>query len=192
MKVGNPRAPSGNIGRAELFGLAVWAFLLGLCVPVEGQQAKVPRIGFIAGTKGPVVATFQRALRDLGYTDGKNILIEYRYYEGRDDLIPPLVAELLQLKVDVLIVLTLPSIHEAKRATKTIPIVMVAGVDPVAEGLVDSFAQPGGNLTGVTRLFQELSGKRLELLRGDSSDDIAGRSAPDGGLCKLGPLIQTV
>ena len=88
---------------------------------------------------------------------------------------------------------TLPSIHEAKRATKTIPIVMVAGVDPVAAGLVDSFAQPGGYLMGATRLFQELSGKRLELLLGDCSDDIAGRSAPDGGLWqKSGRYIQTV
>ena len=159
--------------KKRILALALLAMPFALCsvllVPsftVHAQQlAKVPRIGFLAGTEGPSVRAFQRGLRDVGYTEGKNILVEYRYYEGKDDLIPSLVAEFVQLKVDVLIVLTISSIREAKRATKTIPIVMVAGVDPVATGLVDSLARPGGNLTGVTRLFQELSGKRLELFK---------------------------
>ena len=108
---------------------------------------------------------FQSGLRDLGYLDGKNIRIEYRYAEGSDERIRALVAELVQLKVDVLVTVPLPAIRAAKQATKTIPIVMVTTRDPVATGLIDSLARPGGNLTGVTRLTRELSGKRLELLK---------------------------
>jgi putative ABC transport system substrate-binding protein len=96
---------------------------------------------------------------------GKNILVEYRYSEGKSDRVPSLVAELVQLKVDVLVVESLPSIRAAKQATKTIPIVMVTTQDPVLTGLIDSLARPGGNLTGLTTLQRELSGKRLELLK---------------------------
>jgi len=108
---------------------------------------------------------FRQGLRELGYIEGKNILIEYRYAEGNLDRLPGLVAELVQLKVDVLIVINLPAIRAAKQATKTIPIVIVTSVDPVATGLVDSLARPGGNITGLTTLTRELSGKRLELLK---------------------------
>ena len=108
---------------------------------------------------------FRQGLRDLGYIEGKNILVEYRYIEGKRDRIPGLVAELVQLKVDVLVSGTLPAIRAAKQATKTIPIVMVTTMDPVATGLVDSLARPGGNITGLTRLTRDLSGKRLELLK---------------------------
>ena len=104
-------------------------------------------------------------MRDLGYVEGKNILIEYRYVEGKADRIPSLVAELVQLKVDVLVAASPPAIRAAKQATKTIPIVMVTTQDPVATGLVDSLARPGGNITGLTRLTRDLSGKRLELLK---------------------------
>jgi putative ABC transport system substrate-binding protein len=104
-------------------------------------------------------------LRDLGYIEGKNILVEYRYPEANVERIQNLVAELVQLKVDVLVVITLTSIQAAKQATKTIPIVMVTTQDPVASGLVDSLARPGGNITGLTRLTRELGGKRLELLK---------------------------
>ena len=97
--------------------------------------------------------------------EGKNILVEYRYAEGMEDRLPGLVAELVQLKVDVLIVPPLRAIRAAKQATKTIPIVMVTTADPVATGLIDSLARPGGNITGVTRFTAELSGKRLELLK---------------------------
>ena len=100
-----------------------------------------------------------------GYFDGKNTRIEYRYAEGNDERTRALVAELVQLKVDVLVTAPLPAIRAAKQATKTIPIVMVTTRDPVATGLIDSLARPGGNLTGVTRLTRELSGKRLELLK---------------------------
>jgi putative ABC transport system substrate-binding protein len=104
-------------------------------------------------------------LRDLGYTEGKNILIEYRYVEEKVDRIPSLVAELVQLKVDILVVGSPGAVQEAKRTTKTIPIVMVITQDPVAAGYVDSLARPGGNITGLTTLTRELAGKRLELLK---------------------------
>jgi putative ABC transport system substrate-binding protein len=104
-------------------------------------------------------------LRDLGYIEGKNILFEYRSAEGKPDRYPSLVAELVQLKVDVLVSPTPGVIRAAMQATKTIPIVMVTTVDPVADGFIDSLARPGGNVTGITRLTQELSGKRLELLK---------------------------
>ena len=151
--------------------LTLCALLLALCIPVDGQQpAKVPRIGYLSRTgdsknPGPQVEGFRQALRDLGYIEGKNILVEYRYIEGKFDSIPSLVAELVQLKVDVLVLGPLPAIRAAKQATKTIPIVMVTTQDPVAAGFVDSLARPGGNITGLTTLQRELSGKRLELLK---------------------------
>ena len=129
------------------------------------QPTKIPRIGFVAGTDGPSVGAFQRGLRDLGYIEGKTILIEYRFTEGNEDRTSSVVAEILQLKVDVLVSLQVPAIRAAKKATSTIPILMVIGGDPVALGLVDSLARPGGNVTGVTRLIRELSGKRLEILK---------------------------
>jgi putative ABC transport system substrate-binding protein len=145
--------------------------LLALPFPARAQQPKkIPRIGYVserstANNPGPRVEAFRRGLRDLGYIEGKNILVEYRYSEGKSDRAPSLVAELVQLKVDVLVVESLPSIRAAKQATKTIPIVMVTSQDPVATGLIDSLARPGGNLTGVTTLQRELSGKRLEILK---------------------------
>jgi ABC-type uncharacterized transport system substrate-binding protein len=113
----------------------------------------------------PGFEAFRQGLRDLGYTEGKSIQIEYRHAEGKLDRVPSLVAELVQLKVDVFVSGTLAAIRAAKQATKTIPIVMVTSVDPVATGLVDSLARTGGNVTGLTRLSRELSGKRLELLK---------------------------
>jgi putative ABC transport system substrate-binding protein len=133
----------------------------------EAQQPKkIPLIGFLAGSEGPSVGAFQRGLRDLGYIEEKNILIAYRYFEGNIDRIPTLVTELVQLKIDVLVVAgTLTGIRAATQATKTIPIVIVTTQDPVATGIVDSLARPGGNITGVTTLTRDLSGKRLELLK---------------------------
>jgi putative tryptophan/tyrosine transport system substrate-binding protein len=133
------------------------------------EPAKVPRIGYVSGTgdpsnPGPYVEALRQGLRDLGYIDGKNIVIEYRGAEGKLDRVPSLVNELVQLKVDVLVVPIPGAIRAAKQATKTIPIVMVSGVDPVADGLVDSLARPGGNITGLSTLSRELIGKRLELL----------------------------
>jgi ABC-type uncharacterized transport system substrate-binding protein len=115
-------------------------------------------------TPGSSIAIFRHGLRDLGYTEGKNVLIEYRSAEGKLDQVPSFVAELVQLKVDVLVSGNLPAIRAAKEATKTIPIVMILAVDPVTTGVVDSLARPGGNITGLARLRRDLSGKRLELL----------------------------
>jgi putative ABC transport system substrate-binding protein len=148
------------------------------------QQTKMPRIGFVSGdgsrsAPGPQVKAFQQALRDLSYVEGKNILVEYRYVEGKSDRIPNLVAELVKLKVDVLIVRAQPAIRAAKQATKTIPIVMVTTQDPVASGFINSLARPGGNITGITTLQRELSGKRLELLK-----DVVP------GLARVGVLIR--
>ena len=145
--------------------------LLAVAAGAEAQQAKkVPRIGYLSGAgdpsnPGPNVEAFRRGLQELGYIEGKNILVEYRYIEGKRDRVPSLVAELVQLKVDVLVSPNLPAIRAAKQATKTIPIVMVINWDPVAEGVIDSLARPGGNITGLSRLTRDLSGKRLELIR---------------------------
>ena len=152
-------------------GLAFGALLIAPSLSAHAQApAKVPRIGYLSPsgdpyTPGTHVEAFRQGLRDLGYVEGKNILVEYRYQEGKPDRRDNLVTELVQLKVDVLVLGSLPAIRAAKQATKTIPIVMVTTQDPVATGLVDSLARPGGNITGLTRLTRELSGKRLELLK---------------------------
>src|SRR6266542_1563384 len=154
----------------KVFCLALGALLLALSLPVEAQQpAKIPRIGYVSGTgdasdQGPYVEALRQGLRGLGYVEGKNFVIEYRGAAGKPDRTPSLVTELVELKVDVLVVPTAASIRAAKRATKTIPIIMVTQVDPVATGLVDSLARPGGNITGLATLQRDLSGKRLELL----------------------------
>jgi len=130
------------------------------------QPAKVPRIGYVrVGPENANDAAFLRGLQDLGYIEGKNILVEYRSIEGNRDRIPSLVAELVQLQVDILVSPNAPTILAAKQATRTIAIVMVVNTDPVASGLVDSLAHPGGNITGITRLTRDLSGKRLEVLK---------------------------
>jgi putative tryptophan/tyrosine transport system substrate-binding protein len=155
----------------KVFGVALCALLFAFCFSAAAQQpTKVPRIGYVTGSSVPTATTpdlnadaFRQGLRDLGYIEEKTILVEYRYAEGNLDRIPSLLGELMQLKVDVLV--TPVSILAAKQATKTIPIVMVTNQDPVAEGFVDSLARPGGNITGLTRLTRELSGKRLELLK---------------------------
>jgi putative ABC transport system substrate-binding protein len=147
--------------------------LLAVAGIVEAQQPeKVPRIGYVAQRNTPTAATpdqavdaFRQGLRELGYIEGKNMPAQYRYAEGSAERIRALVAELVQSKVDVIVAVPIQAILIAKQATKTIPIVMVTTRDPVATGLIDSLARPGGNLTGVTRLTRELSGKRLELLK---------------------------
>ena len=122
----------------KVIGVALCAMLFPLCVSAEAQQpAKIPRIGYVSGAgnasdPGPYVAALRQGLRDLGYVEGKNIVIEYRGAEGNVDRMPSLVAELVQLKVDVLVVPLRSAILAAKQATKTIPIVMVIGEDPVA------------------------------------------------------------
>ena len=151
----------------------IWVLIAVLVTAVSfaraQQSKKVPRIGFLSATSPSSISAlteaFRQGLREHGYVEGKNILIEYRYAEGKLDRIPSLVAELVQLKVDVLVTPAFPAIRAAKQATKTIPIVMLSNVDPVATGIVDSLARPGGNITGLARFTAELSGKRLELLK---------------------------
>jgi len=157
----------------KVFCVALYAMLLTLSFPVDAQQPqKIPRIGYLAQrntptptTPDPAADAFQQGLRDLGYLEGKTILVEYRYAEGSEDRLRALVAGLVQLKSEVIVSPTFQAIRVAKQATKAIPIVMVVTVDPVAAGLIDSLARPGGNVTGVTRLTRELSGKRLELVK---------------------------
>src|SRR4030095_2218782 len=157
--------------KASAASILVAMMLLAVPVIVEAQQpGKVPRIGYLTGSSPPTNPTpdlnadaFRQGLRDLGYVEGKNIVVEYRYLEGKENRNATFLAELLQLKVDVLVTISLSSIRAAKEATQTVPIVMVTNFDPVAIGLVDSLASPGGNLTGLTRFTRELSGKRLEL-----------------------------
>jgi putative ABC transport system substrate-binding protein len=146
------------------------ALLFALCTSAAAQQpAKVRRIGVVTGTGNPneagsSIKIFRQALQDLGYSEGKNILFEYRYTEGDRDRIPGIIAELMNLKVDILFSTQAIVVRAAKQATKTLPIVMAITPDPVAAGLVDSLARPGENITGLTFLTRELSGKRLELL----------------------------
>jgi putative tryptophan/tyrosine transport system substrate-binding protein len=155
----------------QIISFALSATLFALCLPVAAQQsAKVLRIGHVGvsgdlSSPSPNLESFRQGLRALGYIEGKNIEIESRYAEGKLDRLPSLVAELVQLKVDVFIIGTLVAIRAVKQATTTIPIVMVLSVDPVATGLVDSLARPGGNITGLTNLARDLSGKRLELFK---------------------------
>jgi putative ABC transport system substrate-binding protein len=157
--------------KTEIIAPVLCALLVALYVQAQAQQTRVARIGFLTGvdhtTGSARFEEFRRALRQLGYIEGKNITIEYRNSEGKGDRNPELAAELVRLKVDVIVVAAgLPVLQVVKSATVTIPIVMAGrGIDPVVAGLVKSLARPGGNVTGVTNLSRELGGKRLELLK---------------------------
>src|SRR4029453_10863063 len=147
--------------------ILVAVILLTVAVVTEAQQpTKVPRIGilFIGSRDQPHLESFKQGLREHGYTEGKNIAFEYRYAEGRQDQLPELAAELVQLKVDVIVVTADLSAEAATQAKKTIPIVVTTG-DPVAWGLAESLAKPGGNVTGLSAVLADLSGKRVEILR---------------------------
>jgi putative tryptophan/tyrosine transport system substrate-binding protein len=152
--------------------LALGAILLALCVSAEAQQPKkVPRIGYLSSsnpaTESARAEAIRLALRELAYIEGQTIAIEYRYAEGKRDRTPQLASEMVRLKVDIILVAGgAPVIRAAMNATKMIPIVMSGvGIDPVGQGLIESLARPGGNVTGVTILSRELGGKRLELLK---------------------------
>ncbi len=132
------------------------------------QPEKMPRIGYltIGSAAGQVSEAFLQGLRDLGYVDGKNVIIEYRGDpQRREDRLPEFAADLVRLKVDVIVALDPPAAHAAQNATKTIPIVIRSTADPVTAGFVSSLAHPGGNITGMTSISSELYGKRLELLK---------------------------
>jgi putative tryptophan/tyrosine transport system substrate-binding protein len=151
------------------FALSLVSALLSThCLRADAQQAgKIPRIGFVASTSPDDrnLQAFRQGLVDLGYIDGKNILVEYRHAQGKNERLPELTSELLQTKVDILISSSSPAILAAKKESRTTPIIMITTVDPVATGLVEDLARPGGNVTGLTRLTRDLSGKRLELFK---------------------------
>jgi putative ABC transport system substrate-binding protein len=155
------------------FFAALLSMTLASALAVASAQAqqptKIPRIGYLGGTSrsaNPVrPEAFRQGLRELGYVEGKNIVIEWRHHEGKLDRLPALAAELVRLKVDIIITGGPPAARAAKEATVTIPIVMTQVGDPVGSGFVASLARPGGNITGLSSLAPELSGKRLELLK---------------------------
>ena len=151
--------------KAKILVYALLALILTTVHLAEAQQApKIPRIGFGSGTGPDSTVEFRRGLRDLGYIEGKNILIEYRYAKGVAEF-PNLVAELVGLKVDVIVVTSTAAAQAAKNATITIPVIFTSVGDPVGTGIVASLARPGGNVTGFSNLSPELSGKQLELLK---------------------------
>jgi len=146
------------------------AVLLAAPLAVEAQQAgKVTRIGVLEPTSMALNAAnlgaFRQGLRELGYVEGQNFVVEYRSADGRGERFPDLAAELVRLKVDVILTRGTPAVIAAKNATRTIPVVMAASGDPVLSGVVASLARPGGNVTGLSAIVGEVSGKRLELLR---------------------------
>ena len=156
--------------KAAVLSILCAVVLLALAVIAEAQQpGKVPQIAVLVSASASAsvsrIHAFQQGLRELGYNEGKNIVVEYRYTEAKLDRLPELVAELVRLKVDVIVTDTSRAIDAAKNATKTIPVVFIGLTDPVGEGQVSSLAQPGGNLTGLSILAPELNGKRLELLK---------------------------
>jgi len=142
--------------------LALGLALAPLATDAE-QTGRVPKVGFLGGA--PFIQAFDQGLRELGYTDGQNIVIEQISWAGQDEELPTLAAELVRRKVDLLVAGTTPRALAARNATTTIPIVMVNVADPVATGLVVSLARPGGNVTGLSRVSLDLIGKNLELLR---------------------------
>jgi putative ABC transport system substrate-binding protein len=153
--------------RKTVISFALIALFYAFCLPVWAQQAKkVPRIGYLAGfSTNPRIDAFRQGLRELGYVEGKNIIIEWRYTEGKLDRLAELAAELVRLKVDVIVTSGSVTTRHAKEATSTIPIVMTQDPDPIGNGFVASLARPGGNITGLSNLNRELGGKRLELLK---------------------------
>ncbi len=162
----------GEMNERRLGSFALCVMLITLGFPAEAQQPKkVARIGYLSttdpATDSARVEGIRLALRELGYIEGQNIAMEYRYAEGKVDRAPEQAAELVRLKVDIIVVAAGDvTIQAAKNATKTIPIVMAGqGSDPVRAGHVESLARPGGNVTGLTALNTELGGKRLELLK---------------------------
>jgi len=163
--------PKSKIENIKWLGLSVIAFVLMVAVAVaEAQQpARVLRIGFLAVTSPSTISArieaFRQGLREFGYVEGKNIVIEYRYAEGKLDRLPALAAELMHLKVNIIVTASSTPTRATKEVTTTIPIVMANDTDPVDNGFVASLARPGGNITGLTSLAPELSGKRVELLK---------------------------
>jgi ABC-type uncharacterized transport system substrate-binding protein len=160
-----------SIQNLKWMGIVALAVTLAMCgARAEAQQPKrVPQIGYLGGSSLSAIPArieaFRQSLRELGYVEGKNIVIDWRWAEGKVDRLPALAAELVRLKVDVIVTGTPQATRSAKQATVTVPIVMAFDDDPVGSGFVASLARPGGNITGLSSLSPELSGKQLELLK---------------------------
>ena len=166
-----PRGLKSKIQNPEWAGLVAFVVALAICgaVAQAQQPAGIPRVGLLISSSAalslPRVEAFRQRLRELGYVEGNNIVIEYRYADGKRERLPELVAELVRLKVDVIVTVGAPAAEAAKKASGTIPIVLAGASDPVGTGLVSSLARPGGNITGLSNIAQDLDGKRLELLK---------------------------
>ena len=170
MRIGGQEKALGNYTKLHFIAYTVCTMLAALCFSAAAQPTTaLPRIARLSPSSAtvdkPALAGFREGLRQHGWTDGQNISMVYRFADGKTDRLDELAAELVHLKVDVILSGATTGALAAKRATNTIPIVMVTTGDPVAAGLVTSLARPGGNLTGVTALGEELSGKRLQLLK---------------------------
>ena len=161
--------------RKKVSRLVMCALFLALSDPAQAQQTKsIPRIGYLSrdlhpsDSRAPApvnLEAFRQGLRELGYIEGKTIIIEYRYAEGRFERLPALAEELVRLKVDIIVADNFTTVRAIRKVTTTIPIVVTGGQDPVGSGFVASLARPGGNVTGLTSLVVELLGKRLGLLK---------------------------
>ena len=165
---GNRKSKIQNRKWAGLFAVVITLTVCGARAEAQ-QPARIPRIGILVAASAsfnlPRVEAFRQRLRELGYVEGKNIVIEYRYAEGKLDRLPDLVAELVQLKVDVIVTAGGTATLAAKKAGVTMPIVFGNVGDPVGTGIVSSLARPGGNITGLSMMAPDLDGKRLELLK---------------------------
>ena len=165
------RQRSRRIQNRKLAGIVALVLPLTMCVAVAGAQQpkKIPRVGWLSGSSRSAIAlrseAFRQGLRELGYMEGKNIVVEWRYGEGKPARVSEFAAELSRLNVDVIVSAGPTPTRFAKHATKTIPIVMAQDGDPVGNGFVISLARPGGNITGLSRLTPDISGKQLELLK---------------------------
>jgi putative ABC transport system substrate-binding protein len=158
------------MGKRILLSVAAVIVMVFACEADAQQRGTVPHVGILlpsSPTSSPDanLEAFRQGLRDLGYVDGRNITLEYRWAENREDQYPALVAELIRLKVDIIFTTSTPAVLVAKQATNTIPIVFPVSSDPVSVGIVDSFARPGGNATGLSSMASELWPKRMELLK---------------------------
>jgi len=157
-----------NKRRKLIFAMGAGALATPLCSFAQ-QQGKIWRVGFLtaysSSAETPAFDSFRQAMRELGYDNGRNIAYETRWAEGELERLPGMAEDLVKFKPDVMLVANTPSVMAAKKATTTIPIVMVGVGDPVGTGLVDNLARPGGNVTGFTNIIGEMSGKRLELLK---------------------------
>jgi putative ABC transport system substrate-binding protein len=173
--------------KTKITALTVCAMLLALCVPAQAQQpAKQPAIGYLVGnslsSQTRRIEAFRQGLRALGYVEGENIAIDWQSADGKFDRLPALAAELVRRSVEIIVTAGPTPTRAAKNATSTIPIVMTNDSDPVGTGFVASLARPGGNVTGLSTLAPELSGKRLEILR-----EVAPKLSRVAVLASLGP-----